>query len=198
MKSFYRRCFSEALLIIKSPQKRVYYSQLNERTQPVGLCSADVTFDPLFPLQVRLRPAHLQGLRRVPGWVTVTAVHAGHRHRCLPAAAPHRRQRRELPSVERQRKPPRKPPAAGAGKASLDLRVLHQEMLHTHFLFCFFVFFFFCLRQFISYVSSKVDCSIDNMCVVCFVFFLPPCGMLLKGHTNFECFGRRDKRCMRV
>lgn len=147
----------------------------------VGRCTVDVTFDHLCPLQFRLRPAHLQGLRRVPGRLTVTAVHAGDRHRRLPAAAPHRGQRRELPSVEPQRKLPCKPPAAGVRKASLDLRVRHQEILHTHQHLhvvlpppsCFF--FFFCLRHVISYVSSKVDCFIDNMCVVCFFYHPVAC-----------------------
>jgi len=50
--------------------------------------------------QVWFRLAHVQGLRRVPGRLPVRAVHAGHRHRRLPASAPHRRQRRELQSVK--------------------------------------------------------------------------------------------------
>lgn len=53
----------------------------------------------LFLLQLRLRPAHVPGLRRVPGRFSVHPVHAGHRHRRLPASAPHRWQRRELQGV---------------------------------------------------------------------------------------------------
>lgn len=51
-------------------------------------------------LQVWLRSAHIQGLRWVPGRLSVLTVYAGHRHRRLPASAPYRRQRRELPSVK--------------------------------------------------------------------------------------------------
>lgn len=65
-----------------------------------GLCPL------LCVLQVWLRFAHIQGLRWVPGRLSVLTVYAGHRHRRLPASAPHRRQRRELPSV----KPPRPAP----------------------------------------------------------------------------------------
>lgn len=60
----------------------------------------------LCALQVWLRLAHLQGLRRVPGRHAVHTVYAGHRHRRLPASAPHRRQRRELPGVELSAGPP--------------------------------------------------------------------------------------------
>ncbi|CAM9117483.1 unnamed protein product, partial [Bubo scandiacus] len=49
--------------------------------------------------RVRFRVAHLAGLRRVPGGVTLPAVAAGGGHRRLPAAAPHRRQRGELPDL---------------------------------------------------------------------------------------------------
>lgn len=152
---------------------------------------ADLTFDSLCPLQVRLRPAHLPGLRRVPGRLAVPAVHAGHRHRRLPAAAPHRRQGGELPGVEPQWKLPRTPrtprtpctpctpPQQQSGRPvrtweaviEKSFKLTNTLTLFSLLLSVFVSFFFFCLRQFISYVSSKVDYFIDNMCVVCFCFF---------------------------
>lgn len=67
-------------------------------------CSSNASPSPytccLCAPQVWLRLAHVQGLRRVPGRLSVHTVYAGHRNRRLPASAPHRRQRRELPSVE--------------------------------------------------------------------------------------------------
>lgn len=56
-------------------------------------------------LQVWLRFAHIQGLRWVPGRLSLLTVYAGHRHWRLPASAPYWWQRRELPSV----KPPQPP-----------------------------------------------------------------------------------------
>ncbi|XP_074670114.1 branched-chain alpha-ketoacid dehydrogenase kinase [Strix aluco] len=49
--------------------------------------------------RVWFRVAHLAGLRRVPGGVALPAVAAGGGHRRLPAPAPHRRQRGELPDL---------------------------------------------------------------------------------------------------
>lgn len=141
-------------------------------------------------------PAYIQGLRRVPRGISVRAVHAGHRHRRLPASAPHRRQGRELQSVKTP------PPNIGIGPHK---RVSHHEdkqrrvYLSTEwqpsdpFISIFYFFLFF--RLIISYVSSQID---D---VICFPLAFRTLWHVISKSLrliNFECFDYRDKLCMIV
>lgn len=137
-------------------------------------------------LQVWFRPAHLQGLRWVPGRLSVHTVYARHRHRRLPASAPHRRQRRELQSVTlppagHPRRSQCRNQAMQECRVRMDYRTLvHRVKAYTVMLSessqchqpttCFFVLF--CLRLIISYVS----CQVDDFC--CFPMCFVPCGLL--------------------
>ncbi|PKK16748.1 branched chain ketoacid dehydrogenase kinase, partial [Columba livia] len=66
--------------------------------------------------RVRVRAAHVPGVRRVPGGVPGAAVAAGGGHRRVPAAAAHRRQGRELPHLGLDPQHPQTP----SGNAELN------------------------------------------------------------------------------
>lgn len=108
---------------------------------------------PSFLPQVRLRPAHVQGLRRVPRGVSVRAVHAGHRHGRLPASAPHRRQGGELQGVNAIRPRRRRVHHHEDKQRRVYLSTEGQPSDRFISIFIFFLFF----RLIISYVSSQID-----------------------------------------
>jgi len=115
-------------------------------------------------LQFWLRPAHVPGLRRVPGRLPLHSVHAGHRHRRVPAPAPHRRQGRELPCLKSRgaflfKPDPTRPPCG-------------TRMCRFGFLFPSFPTwsfpFFLALDCFSSYVGNRVAFCfprLDDACI---------------------------------
>lgn len=123
---------------------------------------------PSVSLQVRLRPAHLQGLRRVPGGLPVHTVHAGHRHGRLPASAPHRRQRGELQSVNQVSKEGMKASGSAEGfphPSKGRWGRLRHVVLSLLLRFAFDWFFF------ISYVGSPADDLLFSPLWRCFWMF---------------------------